>query len=108
MTSVCPMLGKKHSVIISGMCSPNLQDPQGKILPVSVIGVPPYVLYNEKKEWKGGAEFQIIDIYAKKFSFTPILVKAPAFDGEGGMVYTVRTSHNIFCICLWIYEYSVQ
>ena len=91
MTSMCPTLGRKHSVITSGMCHSTLQDPKGKFLPVSVIGIPPYVLYNDKREWNGGAEFQIIDIYAKKFSFTPILIKAPAFDNEGGMVYSVRT-----------------
>ena len=71
------------------MCPSNLQHPHGKIIPISVIGPYPYVLSNKGKEWVGGAEFQINEIYAKKFGFTPNLTRAPSYDDEGGMLSMV-------------------
>ena len=74
--SLCPALGEKHSVIQPGLCPSNLQQPQGKKIQISVIGSPPYV----------SAEFEIMDIYAKRFGFTPKFKRASSWDKEGGMV----------------------
>ena len=41
------------------------------------MGPAPYVILNAKKERVGGAEFQIVDIYARKFGFTPNFKMAP-------------------------------
>ena len=57
-------------------------------LTVGFIGVDPYIQYNEKKEVVGGAEFDIIDMYAKEYGFTPELRREPTIDisvlEEGG------------------------
>ena len=42
------------------------------------MGPAPYVILNDEKEWIGGAEFKIVDIYARKFGFTPNFKKAPS------------------------------
>ena len=47
----------------------------------------PYVIKNEKEEIVGGAELEIIDIYAKKFNFKPKFIPETIFDG--GMLDTV-------------------
>ena len=51
-----------------------------------MVGPVPYVISNKKKEWVGGAEFDIMDIYAKKFGFTPKFKRESSWDREGGMV----------------------
>ena len=76
-------------MIKSGMCPSNLQHPHGKRIPISVIGPSPYVISNKDKEWIGGTEFQIIEIYAHKFGFTPKFIRATSWDSEGGMVSMV-------------------
>ena len=81
VTSLCPALTKKYSVLVSGMCPPDLQNPRGK-----VIGIYPLVVYGEDKEWLGGTEFQIIDVYAEKFGFTPEFIRATGYDNEGSVV----------------------
>ena len=111
ITSLCPTLGKKYSLIRPGMCSSNLQDPRGKEIPVSVVGGEPYVIYNEKKEWiRGGGnfqkwdtyqgtEFQVMDLYANKFGFTPKYIRAKSWDGEGSVIEMVRkTIMYVYCI----------
>ena len=60
------------------MCPSNLQEPHGKKIPISVVGPVPYVILNDDQEWIGGAEFQIVDIFAKKFGFTPNFKMAPS------------------------------
>ena len=91
VTSLCPALTKRYSVLISGMCPPDLQNPRGKVIPISVVGVYPYVVYGKEKEWVGGVEFQVIDVYAEKFGFTPELKRATGYDGEGSVVDMVGT-----------------
>ena len=88
LRSLCPSLGEKYSVINSGMCPSDLQNPNGKEMPVAVIGVTPHILYNKEKEIIGGAEFPIIDVYAEKFNFTPSFIRAPSYD-KGGLVEMV-------------------
>ena len=82
-------MGKRYSVITSGLCPSNFQNPRGKVIPVSVVGAHPYIVYNEKREWVGGSEFQIVDVYAKKFGFTPKFIRAKGFDNAGSVVEMV-------------------
>ena len=86
ITSLCPELGKKQSVIKPGICPSNMQQSTGKKLTIAVVGPAPYVITNKEKEWVGGAEFQIMDIYAKKFGFKPKFIMAPAAENKGGLV----------------------
>ena len=67
------------------MCPSNLQNPHGKFIPVSVFGAYPYVTIGRDNELAGGTEFQVIDIYAKKFGFTPKFMKGKGFDNEGSV-----------------------
>ena len=89
MTSLCPALTKKYSVLVSGMCPSDLQNPRGKVIPISVIGAYPFVIYGKDKEWIGGTEFQVIDVYAKKFGFTPNYMRAAGYGSVVDMVGTV-------------------
>ena len=89
ITSLCPTLGNRFSTIVSGICPTHMQHLNGKELPISIMGLVPYVIKNEKKEIIDGAELQIIDIFSKKFNFRPNIIPAPTFDGPGGMVDTV-------------------
>ena len=63
------------------------------MIPVSVVGAHPYIVYNEKREWGGGSEFQVVDVYAKKFGFTPKFIRAKGFDNEGSVVEMVGALH---------------
>ena len=63
------------------------------MIPVSVVGAHPYIVYNEKREWVGGSEFQIVDVYAKKFGFMPKFIRAKGFDNEGSVVEMVGALH---------------
>ena len=83
------------------MCPSILQQPHGKEIPISVFGGAPYIILNKEKEWIGGIELQIMDIYAKKFGFTPNFLRVSMkgqFDKEGGMVDMVGNglSFNLF------------
>ena len=85
------------------MCPANLLNPYGKVLPISVVGVHPFVVYGENKDWIGGTEFQVVDIYAKKFGFTPKFIKAAGYDNEGSVVEMVRYMYScLFISCLHI------
>ena len=49
------------------------------------------ILDKDTKEITGGAQVEILDIYARKFGFTPILETVTGgFDNEGGLVPSVR------------------
>ena len=91
VTSLCPALTKKYSVLISGMCPSDLQNPRGKVIPISVTGSYPFVILGKEKEWVGGTDFKVIDVYAGKFGFTPKLMRATGHDGEGSVVDMVGT-----------------
>ena len=85
-------MSKKYSVLVTGMCPSDLQNPRGKVIPISVVGAYPYVVYGKDKEWVGGVEFQVIDVYAEKFGFTPDLKRATGYDGNGSVVDMVGTA----------------
>ena len=92
MISICPTLGQKYSIIRPDMCPAYLQHPEGMELPISITGMIPFVIKNEKKEITDGAELQIIAIYAKKFNFKPKLIPATTFGGDDGMIAIVNIS----------------
>ena len=89
-------MGKKYAMVVHGMCPSSLQSPLGKDLPVSFMGSPPYIFSNKKEELVGGTDLEILNIYAKKFEFTPRLRKEPVFDikeingTKRGLVGSVR------------------
>ena len=80
------------------MCPSSLQTPYGKEIPVAVIGPAPFVLYNDDREWIGGVEFEVIEIWGKAFGFTPKLVKVGSFDKEDppGQIYSVGNIYSTF------------
>ena len=49
---------------------------------VSFIGMDPYIQYNEDSVAYGGAEFVLIDTYAKAYGFTPKLRREPTYDSS--------------------------
>ena len=100
ITSLCPVLGKKYSIISNEMCPEQLQQPKGKELPISIIGITPFVIKDEQKNVVDGAELQIIAIYAKKFDFLPNLKPAPSMDGDGGMIDMVLII-NLVKVYIW-------
>lgn len=75
-TSLCPTLGKMYAQEHSGACPHHLQEPYGKILNISFIGTPPYIVYNPL----GGSEFIVTALLAKKFHFVPNFIPALAYD----------------------------
>ena len=90
-TSFCPTLGKKNAQEHIGVCPLHLQEPFGKTLNISFIGVTPYITYNPI----GGSDFIVTNALAKKFHFIPKYIPARSWDKVEknnrtfGMVYRV-------------------
>ena len=81
-------------MITYGMCPSNLQNPHGKVLSISVTGSSPYIIYNEAKEWaKESIEFEVMDVYVKKFGLIPKFIRAAGYEGEGSVIEMVRKIH---------------
>ena len=83
MKSLCPALGKKHAILYEGICPKHLQQPYQKELPISFIGLPPYIKYSPF----GGSDPLIVGIMANKFGFKPKYLPAKSVDQ--GMVQQV-------------------
>ena len=88
-------MGKKYAEEYRGLCPSHVQEPFGKTLNVSFIGIPPYVTYNPI----GGSDFIVTQILAKKFGFIPNFIPAKSWDTileenqiTYGMVHHVRIS----------------
>ena len=79
------MLGEMYAQEYSGLCPWHFQEPYGKKLNISFIGLPPYITYNPI----GGSEFIITNLLANKFKFTPGYTPAPSFD-------TSRANQTVF------------
>ena len=90
-----------------GMCPSNLLNVFGKELPIAVIGGFPYVIYNKAKEWVGGTEFQLLDLYVEKFGFIPKLMRAAGYEGEGSVFDMVRKIYLII-IRLLLFSHTGQ
>ena len=91
-TYLCPVLGKAHAEIHHDKCLSELQHPNGKTLPISFIGIVPYIKHNPF----GGSEPLVIQMLAKKYGFLPNFVPERAYDVTKvngttyGMVHRVR------------------
>ena len=75
------------------MCTPNLQQLSGKEIPVATLFHPPMIIIDqENKEIISGVQIEILDLYSKKFHFTPKLtaLQTGGFDNDGGLVPSVR------------------
>ena len=81
--SLCPALGKTYATIHEGTCPKHLQHPYQKELPISFIGLPPYIKYSPF----GGSDPHTLSIMAKKFGFRPKYI--PARSVDQGMVHEV-------------------
>ena len=75
-THLCPVLGKTFAEVHYDSCLPEMQHPNGKTLPISFIGIVPYIKYNPF----GGSEPLVIQILAKKHGFQPNFIPEKAFD----------------------------
>ena len=105
ITSLCPVLGNRYSVIRPGMCPPDLQQLRGKEIGVANAGPPPYLIRSKNEDelepnglrkMIGGTSFLIMDIFATKFDFElKMISKQNSFDGKDGEVATVRVCCNI-------------
>ena len=91
-TYLCPELGKSYPVIHNIKCHPNMRSPNGKTLPISFIGIVPYIKQNPF----GGSENLVIKMLAMKYGFLPRFIPEKTFDvtmANGttfGMVHRVR------------------
>ena len=87
-------MGKTYAEVHYDMCLSELQHLNGKILPISFIGIVPYIKYNPF----GGSEPLVIQMLAKKYGFLPNYIPERAFDvtkANGttyGMVHRVRVT----------------
>ena len=60
-----------------GPCPSHLQEPLGKTLKVSYLGMPPYIIgFLDKSKPLGGSDILVTKILAKKFSFIPKFIPA--------------------------------
>ena len=97
MTSLCPTLGKTHADMFKGSCPSSLENPQGRELKVSFIGTTPYIAYDPF----GGSEVDLLQIFAKRFKFSPKFISEKSFDvvqanGQNyGMFHRVRYTMHI-------------
>ena len=78
-TSICPTLGQHFPEFREGSCTPDLKRPEGKTIPVSVLGaIWPFVMYGADPrfggEISGGTDFLFVELLAKKFKFTPSFI----------------------------------
>ena len=57
-------------------CPSHMQEPYGKTLNISFVGLPPFITYNPI----GGSEFLVTNILARKFKFIPNYIPAKSWD----------------------------
>ena len=69
-------MGKPYAEVHYDSCLPEMQQPNGKTLPISFIGIVPYIKYNPF----GGSEPLVIQMLAKKHGFQANFIPEKAFD----------------------------
>ena len=89
VTYLCPVLGKPYAEEHDKMCPTELKQPSRKILPISFIGVMPFITYNPF----GGSDPMVIQILAKKHEFMPNFIAEQG--GYDVMVHRVRYTNLI-------------
>ena len=77
-----------------GMCPASLQDPNGKVIPVSIFGPYPYMASTTENGIITGAAIDLLEVYARKFNFIPMTTKVQSFDGKGGKVEMESINHK--------------
>ena len=75
-TSLCPVLGRKHAQVFSGMCPLHTIHPFGKKLQLSFFGGRPYITYDPL----GGTDFILTRLLVKKHGFIPTFIPAKTLD----------------------------
>ena len=95
------MGGRQHFFVLSWdinllryECSSRLQHPRGKVIPISFIGIVPFIKYNPL----GGSEFMVTQILAKKFGFMPNFLPERAFDVTRANGTTHGMVHRVILI----------
>ena len=81
VTYLCPVLGKPHAEEYDKRCPTELKQPRRKTLPISFIGVMPFITYNPF----GGSDPMVIQMLAKKHEFMPNFIAE-----QGGYDVMVR------------------
>ena len=95
ISSLCPVLGKMHAQVYSGVCPYDTENPDQKEIRVSFWGPRPYITYDPV----GGSDFILVGLFAKKHGFIPIFVPARSIEvvkANGtisGMLHSVMTFH---------------
>ena len=91
LTSLCPTLGKMYAQEYMGVCPLHFQEPFGKTVNISFIGISPYITYNPI----GGSAFIVTKLLAKKFQFIPKYIPARSWD-------KVEMNHTTFGMVHWV------
>ena len=76
LTSLCPTLGQMNPQQHKGVCPLHFQEPFGKTLNISFVGIAPFITYNPVR----GSEFMVMKILAKKYQFIPKFIPARSWD----------------------------
>ena len=93
-TSLCPILGMRYAEEYRGLCPSHLQEPFGKTLNISFLGIPPYVIYKPKPV--RGTSFLVSKILSKKFGFIPKFIPAKNI-GRGSIKSHNETTCGFIC-----------
>ena len=96
-TSLCPVLGKKHAQVFSGMCPWHTVNPIGKMLQVSFLGGRPYINYLTYPI--GGTDFILTRLFAKKHGFFPEFIHARNLDIVKSNGTTTGLIHSVRKVC---------
>ena len=85
--SLCPALGKRHALVVKGLCPSNLQNPLGKDINVSFCLHVPFA----KPDPDGGSDFLSVKLLARKFRFNPRLIFERIVDSNSsdGLIHRV-------------------
>ena len=89
VTFLCPVLGKPYAEEHDKRCPTDLKQPSRKTLPISFIGVMPFITYDPF----GGSDPMVIQMLAKKHEFMPNFIAEQG--GYDVMVHRVRFRRQI-------------
>ena len=93
--SLCPALGMQYAELRNGTCPWHLQHPSGKSLPISFVGIYPFITYNPF----GGRDMKVLAALAKKFRFLPNLIPMQSWgSGTDGLGMTHHVSNSYFTL----------
>ena len=74
--SVCPVLGQIYPKMVDGDCPLQFQRTDGKKIPVTYIGTPPYILGSNAQD---GTDIRILSIFSRRYNFEPVLTPTPQY-----------------------------